>query len=171
MTEQEAIETLQDIHDVAECRINHGDNRGIVYIPPEKLEAFEMGVKSLEEIQQYRAIGGTPELIAKVINFLGNDEDDSIINDLELLNQYRFLGPVEELKEAKEKQIAKKPNIEGDGYADGHLVYDTWVCPNCEKHYEVDYDDYDYCPNCGQKIDKSVFDLGMKTVEIKCDEL
>lgn len=61
---------------------------------------------------------------------------------------------------AIEKRIAKKPNIEGDGYADGHLVYDTWVCPNCEKHYEVDYDDYDYCPNCGQKIDKSVFDLG-----------
>lgn len=62
--------------------------------------------------------------------------------------------------QALEKQIPKKPNIEGDGYADGHLVYDTWICPNCEKDYEIDYDDYDYCPNCGQKIDKSVFDWG-----------
>ena len=54
---------------------------------------------------------------------------------------------------ALEKQIPKKPYLEGDGYADGYLVYDTWICPHCEKHYEVDYDDYDYCPNCGQKID------------------
>lgn len=63
---------------------------------------------------------------------------------------------------ALEKQIAKKPNIEGDGYADGQLVYDTWICPNCEKHYEIDYDDYDYCPNCGQKI---LWDWGNEDAE------
>ena len=57
--------------------------------------------------------------------------------------------------EALEKQMPKKPSVEGDGYADGHLVYDTWICPNCEKHYEIDYDNYDYCPNCGQHIDSS----------------
>ena len=57
-----------------------------------------------------------------------------------------------------EKQIPMKPDIEGDGYANGHLVYDTWICPNCETHYEIDYDDYDYCPKCGQAIDKSVMD-------------
>lgn len=58
-----------------------------------------------------------------------------------------------ECKKALEKQIPKKPNLEGDGYADGQLVYDTWICPCCEKHYEVYYDDYDFCPNCGQKLD------------------
>ena len=57
--------------------------------------------------------------------------------------------------QALEKQIPKKATLEGDGYSDGHLVYDTWICPLCEKRYEVDYDDYDYCPNCGQKIDWS----------------
>ena len=56
---------------------------------------------------------------------------------------------------ALEKQIPKKPNIEGDGYADGQLVYDTWICPCCENHYEIDYYDYEYCPNCGQHIDRS----------------
>ena len=56
---------------------------------------------------------------------------------------------------ALEKQIPKKPEFEGDGYSDGHLVYDTWICPNCEKRYEVDYEEYDHCPNCGQKIDWS----------------
>ena len=56
--------------------------------------------------------------------------------------------------DALEKQTPKRPNLEGDGYdTNGNLVYDTWICPNCEKHYEVDYDNYDYCPNCGQKID------------------
>ena len=54
---------------------------------------------------------------------------------------------------ALKKQIPKKPNLEGDGYWNGQLVYDTWICPCCEKGYEVDYEEYDYCPNCGQKID------------------
>lgn len=56
---------------------------------------------------------------------------------------------------ALEKQIPKKPYFEGDGYADGQFVYDTWICPNCEKRYEVDCDNYDYCPDCGQAIDWS----------------
>lgn len=53
------------------------------------------------------------------------------------------------------KQTARRPDYEGDGYADGHLVYDTWICPCCGKHYEVDYDNYNYCPDCGQKLDWS----------------
>lgn len=57
--------------------------------------------------------------------------------------------------EALEKQIPKKPEFIADGYADGELVYDTWVCPSCGKYYEVDYDDYDFCPKCGQHIDWS----------------
>ena len=58
--------------------------------------------------------------------------------------------------QALEKQIPKKPTYEGDGYApDGTFVWDEWLCPCCGKRYEVDYDDYDYCPNCGQKLDWS----------------
>lgn len=55
--------------------------------------------------------------------------------------------------EALEKQEPKTPNYEGDGYWDGVLVYDTWICPCCGKKYEVDYDDYKYCHECGQAID------------------
>ena len=55
--------------------------------------------------------------------------------------------------EALEKQIPEIPDYEGDGYADGFLVYDTWICPSCGRYYEVDYDDYKYCPECGQRID------------------
>ena len=55
--------------------------------------------------------------------------------------------------EALERQMPKSPDYEGDGYADGELVCDTWICPNCGKYYEVDYDNYKYCPECGQRID------------------
>ena len=37
-------------------------------------------------------------------------------------------------------------------YSDGELVYDMYDCPNCGKHYELYYEKYDYCPNCGQKM-------------------
>lgn len=57
---------------------------------------------------------------------------------------------------ALEKQIPKKPTYDGDGYApDGTFVWDEWICPCCETRYEVDYDEHDFCPNCGQKIDWS----------------
>lgn len=67
----------------------------------------------------------------------------------------RFFEGLDMAIKALEKQIPKKPDLEGDGYADGHLVYDTWICPNCEHEYEVDYEEYDWCPNCGQHIDWS----------------
>lgn len=80
---------------------------------------------------------------------------DMAIKALEEIQKYKEVGTVEECATAVDKQTAKRPDYEGDGYADGYLVYDTWICPNCGKRYEVDYDDYDYCPNCGQKLDWS----------------
>lgn len=78
---------------------------------------------------------------------------EEAIKALEEVQQYRAIGTPEECRAAVEKQTAKRPDYEGDGYADGHLVYDTWICPCCGKHYEVDYDEYDFCPDCGQKLD------------------
>ena len=70
-------------------------------------------------------------------------------------NTGEHIESIEIAIQALEKQIAKKPTYEGDGYWDGQLVYDTWVCPCCGRSYELDYDDYDYCPNCGQNLDWS----------------
>ena len=78
------------------------------------------------------------------------------ISALKELQQYREIGTVEECREAVERQKPKMPDYEGDGYADGEMVYDTWICPNCGKKYEVDYDDYKHCPNCGQAIDENL---------------
>ena len=57
------------------------------------------------------------------------------------------------LQELVNKETPKKPDYEGDGYSDGELVYDTWICQNCGKSYEVDYKEYERCPHCGQMID------------------
>lgn len=56
--------------------------------------------------------------------------------------------------QALEKQIPRKPQLESDGYSDGELVYDTWICPKCGEDYEIDCHDYKYCPDCGQRIDR-----------------
>ena len=80
---------------------------------------------------------------------------DIAIKAMEEVQEYRKIGTVEECREVIEKTKAKKPDYEGNGYADGHMVYDTWICPNCGVKYEVDYEQYDFCPDCGQKIDWS----------------
>lgn len=83
---------------------------------------------------------------------------DIAIKALEEVQEYRKLGTLAKVEEAIEKNKPKNPDYEGDGYSDGEIVYDTWICPNCGVKYEVDYEEYDYCPDCGQKIDWSVND-------------
>lgn len=42
----------------------------------------------------------------------------------------------------------------GDGYADGYMVYDMAECPNCSYEYEDGDKDWglSFCPSCGQKL-------------------
>lgn len=118
--------------------------------------ALSVAIKALEEVQQYRAIGTVEELKSLKENGAFTGEELAQLAAMQMwLRDYEKIGTVEECQAAVEKQSAKRPDLEGDGYADGHLVYDTWICPNCGKHYEVDYDNYDYCPDCGQKIEWS----------------
>lgn len=118
--------------------------------------AHMMAAKALEEIQQYRAIGTVEDIQTMKDNgSFSAVELAKIANMLKRLKVYEEIGTAEELKTLKEKNEPKIPNYEGDGYYKGQIVLDTWICPNCEKSYEVDYEDYDYCPNCGQRIDHS----------------
>ena len=70
----------------------------------------------------------------------------------------KFTGCMEyysifELPAAEVRPVVKAYWIgEGDGYADGEMVYDVWSCSNCG--YTVDEGDneppqYNFCPNCG----------------------
>lgn len=97
------------------------------------------------------------ELNVSPMLYAGRKEKaETIIKGFEELEQYRAIGTIEECREAREKQIKKKPNIWGDGYDnEGKMIYDMYDCPNCGKSYEIDYSDYEYCPECGQAIDRS----------------
>ena len=81
-----------------------------------------------------------------------------IADDLEkVLNEAKSMGcndvaafrhiPLENVQTvvtALQKQVPMKPTFTG-----------TWTCPNCGKDYDVEYDEYEYCPEYGQKIDWS----------------
>ena len=89
-------------------------------------------------------------------------ESEKLENAIAILEAMKkqFLGETRNVIDvainALEKQIPKMPTYDGDGYApDGTFIWDEWICPCCGRRYEVDYDDYDYGPECGQKVDWS----------------
>ena len=42
---------------------------------------------------------------------------------------------------------------EFDGYADGCPVYYEWKCSECGCVFEKEEPTYNYCPNCGARMD------------------
>lgn len=106
--------------------------------------AYDVAIKALEEVQRYRATTLSPEQVRALQNRFA----DTVI----WLGEYMIIGTPEEFRIAIAKQADQTPDLEGGRRADGHIVYDTWICPGCGEHYEVEYDKYEYCPHCGQKI-------------------
>lgn len=81
-------------------------------------------------------------------------EHEQLAEWLKELEQYRALGTVEELKEAREKQIPKKPlKVKGDCYSkakDGTELYEVLlICPTCKSQVLVN----PLPCKCGQMID------------------
>lgn len=80
--------------------------------------------------------------------FIADEVKDMCIEALVQVEQYRALGTVEELREAREKQIAKKVIVEDDG--------DSLLCPSCGLELMGSITDYDhdpyYCFECGQAL-------------------
>ena len=99
MTEQRAKEMLQQIAYDGEY-------------PMGSTDAFNMAIKALEEIEQYRALGMTSEQVKQMqIDYCAK----SVI-----LEEYKALGTVEELKGKNEKLQAYKNQI--SIYAEQHKV-------------------------------------------------
>lgn len=162
MTENEAVKYIQI---EKEC-INRDCDRNcakcdIVQEVDDLNSAYDAAIKALEEVQQYQAIGEVSTCrdavdICRAMIERGiepeNVEAYIVFEDACVKKGFTIKG----LLESREKQTPKKPDLEGDGYGDdGVLIYDTWICPCCGKRYEIDYEEYDYCPNCGQAIDWS----------------
>lgn len=58
------------------------------------------------------------------------------------------------LKELVNKETPENVEyISTVGDSDGYPVYDTAICPSCDREFEVECEEhYDYCPSCGQKL-------------------
>ena len=97
----------------------------------------------MDELERYRAIGTVEEL---------QQHKEYIDTINKICSGYSAVGTIEEFKALKEKNEPKRANVCGDGYYDGHLVYDEYSCPNCGKIYELEYEEYEYCTNCGQHM-------------------
>lgn len=76
---------------------------------------------------------------------------EAAIQALEEVQQYRALGTPEELRELKDKQVAKKVFLRHVCKLDG---FDAGDCPACGEAVsrECDGDDI-FCPSCGQRLD------------------
>lgn len=99
-------------------------------------------------VQEAKEILGSGNIITANCRSISitNKARDIAIECMEQVEQYRALGTVEELKEAREKQVAKKP-IEKEFHKMLH-----WNCPICEGGL---FHEQQYCDECGTKIDWS----------------
>lgn len=76
------------------------------------------------------------------------------IKAYEELMSYRRIGTLEEVREAMEKQKAKKPKDVG---TEGYRYTDTYRCPTCGGNFSGT-GIADYCYHCRQAIDWSEVD-------------
>lgn len=161
MTENEAIKELETSIDLAKmCTQN--------YERKSEIQGYEMAIKALEEVQQYRAIG-TPEECRKSVDIckamaerrisLENMENYMKFEDECVKRGFTFNS----LLESREKQTAKRAMHQGCYDKNGE--WHEWngingkpyeLCPSCRVNLccEMPLDIRPkYCKNCGQKLD------------------
>ena len=156
-SEAKAIRWIKSIKDNAVVTLDH-IKRNEPNVSPMlyegRQEKAETIIKGFEELEQYRAVGTVEG--CRAYKGIAEREFSNGCLGLEIieeLNKYRHIGTPGECREAMEKQEARKPELWGDGCdGEGKLIYDMYDCPNCGKSYEVEYEEYGYCPNCGQRI-------------------
>ena len=138
MTPKEAFEILEEVKELDDTLYAYSD----AY-----MEALEVALYALKEIQNYRKLG-TLEELAKAKKYIDLAKKHGTIGEMiDECAEYESIGTVEECREAVEKQRPKKPrNIEYD--------YSYFVCPNCGEGIYVfeDFENHKFCLNCGQAI-------------------
>ena len=101
-----------------------------------EIQACEIAVKALEEVQQYRAIG-TPEEL--------QDMKSNYFEALSDWRQYRKIGTLEECRAAVERSNEKTRIIDG-------------ITECCGYDFGIDAFQRElskFCPVCGRKIERS----------------
>ena len=111
-------------------------------------DIYRTAISAMQELQEYKQLGTLEDLIKLKERELSGVELAKIACNLNLLEKYKQLGTPEEIREAVEKQKAKKPK--GDLHSVPH-----YRCPNCNstvKLYQNSVKD-EICRWCGQVID------------------
>ena len=127
MTPEEAIEILEEVKELDDTLYAYN----AAY-----MEALEVALFALKEIQNYRKLG-TLEELARAKKYIDLAKKHGTIGEMiDECAEYESIGTVEECREAVEKQKAKK------------CVIDS--CPD-HTHYK--------CPSCG-KIHLSIYKCG-----------
>lgn len=71
---------------------------------------------------------------------------------LKALKPYEDTGLTpEQIRELKDRDKSKPPIYQVQGDERYEQEPEWWMCPCCEEVYDMD-DDYDFCPNCGQRL-------------------
>ena len=98
------------------------------------------------------------EILSKLIEEEGTAEEVSG-NEVDENEHKKCIMRLEACKARKEKEIIKalqfaQVELEGDGYADGEIVYEWGKCPKCGWEFEEGDKDWEepYCCHCGQKL-------------------
>ena len=118
----------------------------------EFFEGIDVAISAMQELQAIQDNGISPERLKdidfrkKVVEHINYMDYMDIKAELE---EYKQIGTLEEVREAVERQRAKKPKTK-------ILCGDIeWWCPNCgENHIMLDSKKgFDFCHHCGQKLD------------------
>ncbi len=168
MTEKEAINYYKKAMQI------HKDEFGE---DQKAVDLYNTTINALQELKQYREIGTIDDF--QRLNYLSKRYEDEtydfcgeygteeceLKNQIEQLREYEAIGTVEECREARERQMAKKPLIKSKyktKIQTGDYVYIK--CPCCGEDifscfYYLPWNDaqksHEHCKNCGQTIDWS----------------
>ena len=126
MTENEAIEILEEVKELDDTMYAY--NRAY-------MNALDMAIEVLKEVQQYREIGTVEQV---------RNQKHNLEMAYKIISDYEAIGTVEECREAVEKQKAKKPVLRNDN---GKL---RKSCPVCGCFFSLLSRS---CPKFGQAID------------------
>lgn len=157
MDYKKVIETLQFIYDIAQAKAEDGDERGVIYINLHRISDLKDAISSVQELQTIHNNGISLERLKdidfrkEIVKSINYDAYVSLQGELE---EYREIGTLEEVREAVEKQKAKKPYEFGwvTGLT-GRKIYKRGRCKNCGC-LNVSCNTA-YCKSCGQHIDWS----------------
>ncbi len=142
MTLEEAIEILEEVKELDDTLYAYN----AAY-----MEALEVALFALKEIQNYRKLG-TLEELARAKKYIDLAKKHGTIGEMiDECAEYEEIGTVEECREAVEKQKPKKITIRD---------WNPTKCPTCGHELSTSLGDGYYkhptflerCPKCGQMI-------------------